>query len=56
MTAVLAKCCGTYSGGYSPMWKEPIGMLGVIIQLMTITNESIGSGHVVSLGVFFISS
>ena len=52
MLRVLAKCCVIYRGGYVPIWKCPIGVLAVIIQLMTVANENVDGGHVVLFGVF----
>ena len=56
MAAVLAKCCVIYKGGYAHIWKRPIVVLAVIIQLMTVANENVDGGHVVFVWSFLIYS
>ena len=56
MAAVLAKCCVIYRGGCVPIWKWPIGVLAVIIQLVTVANENVTVVTWFLFGGFLISS
>ena len=49
MAAVLTKCCIIYV----QIWKWPIGVLAIIIQLMTVANENVDGGHMVFVWSFF---